>query len=191
MWEAIDARKSGERTVLETLDRPHLADDTLVLFTSDNGGLYHYWEAKEADDVEHYRITGRAAHIREFGHQANAWMRGTKADIGERGHRVPFLVRWLGKTPAGEVSHELVDLTDLLATVAAIVGADVPAGAGPDSVNILPALLAAKPASPCASTPCMSPSAACLQSGKLAACPTGARWHLGIEACDGFPPARE
>jgi arylsulfatase A-like enzyme len=134
--------------ILETLDRLDLADETLFLFTSDNGGLYHYWEPQEADDVEHYRITGRAAHIREFGHQGNAWMRGTKADIWEGGHRVPFLVRWPGKTPAGAVSDELVDLTDLLATAAAIVGADLPAGAGPDSVSILPALLEAKPGQP-------------------------------------------
>ena len=44
--------------LLETLDRLRLADDTLVLFTSDNGGLYHYWEPKEADDVKHYKVTG-------------------------------------------------------------------------------------------------------------------------------------
>lgn len=132
--------------ILDTLDRLRLADDTLVLFTSDNGGLYHYWEAKEADDVKHYRVTGRAAYIRVFGHQGNAWMRGTKADIWEGGHRVPFLVRWPGKTPAGAVSNELVDLTDLLGTVAAIVGADLPEGAGADSRSMLPALLAAKPA---------------------------------------------
>jgi arylsulfatase A len=134
--------------ILETLDRLRLADDTLILFTSDNGGLYHYWEAKEADDLKHYKIAGRGAHIREFGHQGNAWMRGTKADIWEGGHRVPFLVRWPGKTPAGAVSDELVDLTDLLATAAAIVGAELPKDAGPDSVSILPALLAAKPAAP-------------------------------------------
>ena len=134
--------------ILDTLDRLKLTDDTLVLFTSDNGGLYHYWEPQESDDVKHYKVTGRAAHIREFGHQGNAWMRGTKADIWEGGHRVPFLVRWPGKTPAGAVSQELVDLTDLLATVADIIDVEVPAGAGPDSVSILPALLAEKPATP-------------------------------------------
>jgi len=134
--------------ILETLDRTGLAKDTLVLFTSDNGGLYHYWEAKETDDVKHYKITGRAAHIREFGHQGNAHLRGTKADIWEGGHRVPFVVRWPGKTPDGAVSNELVELTDLLATAAAIIGAKLPPGAGPDSRNILPALFAAKPAKP-------------------------------------------
>lgn len=134
--------------ILATLDRLKIAGNTLVLFTSDNGGLYHYWDAKEADDVRHYRITGRAEHIRQFGHQGNAWMRGTKADIWEGGHRVPLLVRWPGKTPAGAVSDQLVDLSDLLATVAAIVGAELPAGAGPDSRNILPALLDASPSRP-------------------------------------------
>jgi arylsulfatase A len=134
--------------ILETLDRLDLAEETLVLFTSDNGGLFHFWDAKEADDLKHYRIAGRAAHIRQFGHQGNAWMRGTKADIWEGGHRVPFLVRWPGRVPAGGVSNELVDLTDLLATCADVVGVDLPTGAGPDSVSIVPALLAEKPARP-------------------------------------------
>lgn len=134
--------------VLEALDRNGLADDTLVILTSDNGGLYHWWEPKEADDVKHYQVSGRGAHIREFGHRGNIWMRGTKADIWEGGHRVPFLVRWPGRTPAGSVSDELVELTDLLATAAAIVGTELPPGAGPDSISILPALLAEKPERP-------------------------------------------
>lgn len=134
--------------LLETLDRTGLAENSLVLFTSDNGGLYHYWEAKEADDVKHYQVRGRAAHIREYGHQGNAHLRGTKADIWEGGHRVPFVVRWPARTPAGTVSAELVELTDLLATVAAITGVDLPAGAGEDSRDILPALLKAKPEKP-------------------------------------------
>jgi arylsulfatase A-like enzyme len=134
--------------MLDTLDRTGLAQNTLVLFTSDNGGLFHYWEAREADDVKHYRVTGRAAHIREFSHQGNAHLRGTKADIWEGGHRVPFVVRWPGKTPAGTVSKELVELTDLLATAADILGVKLPAGAGPDSRSLLPALLNEKPARP-------------------------------------------
>lgn len=134
--------------LLDALDRTGLAKDTLVLFTSDNGGLYHYWDAKEADDVKLYKIGGRAAHIREFGHQGNAHLRGTKADIWEGGHRVPFIVRWPGKTPAGTVSRELVELNDLLATAADVVGAKLPSGAGPDSRSLLPALLNAKPATP-------------------------------------------
>lgn len=134
--------------ILDTLDRLKLTNNTLVLFTSDNGGLYHYWDPQEVDDVKHYKVTGRAAYIREFGHQGNVWMRGTKADIWEGGHRVPFIVRWPGKTPAGAVSEQLVDLTDLLATVADIIDVQLPAHAGPDSVSILPALLTEKPTVP-------------------------------------------
>ncbi len=127
--------------VLETLDRTGLAKDTMVIFTSDNGGLYHWWEPKEADDVKFYKLRGRGAAIKEFGHQGNAHLRGTKADIWEGGHRVPFLVRWPGKTPAGSVNKNLIELTDLLATCAAIVGKTPAEGEGPDSVNILPTLL--------------------------------------------------
>lgn len=134
--------------VLETLDRTGLSGNTLVLFTSDNGGIYHYWDPREADDVAHYRVAGRAAHIREYGHRGNAHLRGTKADIWEGGHRVPFVVRWPGRTPPGTVCDELVELTDLLATCAAILGIDLPPQAGPDSRNILPALLDPQPEKP-------------------------------------------
>lgn len=134
--------------VLETLDRTGIADDTLVIFTCDNGSLYHWWDAQEADDVKHYKVRGRGASMKEFGHQGNLHLRGTKADIWEGGHRVPFVVRWPGKTPAGAVSEELIELTDLLATCAAITGAELPKGAGEDSRNALPALLAAKPETP-------------------------------------------
>ncbi len=134
--------------VLEALDRTGQADNTLVIFTSDNGGLYHWWEAKETDDLKYYKIKSRGAYVKQFGHQGNAHLRGTKADIWEGGHRVPFVARWPGRTPAGAVSNELIELTDLLATTAAIVGADLPDGAGEDSRNILPALLAEKPVKP-------------------------------------------
>lgn len=131
--------------VLDALDRKGLADNTLVIFTSDNGGLYHWWEPQEADDEKFYKIRGRAAYIKEFGHQGNAHLRGTKADIWEGGHRVPFVVRWPGKTLAGATSNELIELTDLLATCAAILDVEIPIE---DSRNALPALLSAEPESP-------------------------------------------
>ena len=61
---------------------------------------------------------------------------------------MPFVVRWPGKTQAGTVSDELIELTDLLATTAAIIGVDLSEGAGEDSRNILPALLNHKPEKP-------------------------------------------
>lgn len=131
--------------ILDVLDRTGLTENTLVIFTSDNGGLYHAWDAKESDDVKHYKPSARGRYAREFGHQGNAHLRGTKADIWEGGHRVPFVVRWPGKTPSGTVSEELIDLTDLIATCAAIVDTDLPDGMGQDSRNALPALLSVKP----------------------------------------------
>ena len=130
--------------VLDALQRTGQTQNTLVVFTSDNGGLYHYWEPREADDVKHYRGSARGRYVEQFGHQGNSHLRGTKADIWEGGHRVPFIVRWPGNTPAGAVSDELIELTDWLATCAAIVGAELPQGMGEDSRNSLPALRAAK-----------------------------------------------
>lgn len=105
------------------LQRSGLADRTLVIVTSDNGS---HWRPRD---------------IAEYGHEANNGLRGMKADIHEGGHRVSFIARWPGRVPAGSVSVQLLCLTDLLATTAAIVGHTLPADAGEDSVNMLPALL--------------------------------------------------
>lgn len=116
--------------VLKALDEAKLADNTLVIFTSDNGA---HWLPTD---------------IQKWGHQANGRLRGQKADLYEGGHRVPFIVRWPGKVKAGSVNDELICLTDLLATTAAIVNAKLPADAGEDSFNLLPALLGEKHAQP-------------------------------------------
>jgi arylsulfatase A-like enzyme len=132
--------------VLEALDQVGVADNTLVLFTSDNGGLWHWWKFEEADDVAYGKITPRGQNVQDFGHQSNGTLRGTKADIWEGGHRVPFIVRWPGKIKSGGVSNELVGLVDVLATCAEITGAKLPRDAAEDSFSLLPALLSEKPA---------------------------------------------
>lgn len=109
--------------ILEKLDELEIAENTLVVFTSDNGA---HWKRSDID---------------EHGHRANGTLRGQKADIWEGGHRVPFLVRWPGRVPAGSVRRDLLTLTDLFATCAAAAGVEVPAGAAEDSFNALPALL--------------------------------------------------
>jgi len=83
------------------------------------------------------------------GHRCNGPLRGFKGGLYEGGHRVPFVARWPGRVPAGKTSGELIGLVDTLATVAAITGQKLPDGAGPDSFDILPALLAERPAKPC------------------------------------------
>ncbi len=109
--------------VLAALEERGFKTNTLVIFTSDNGS---HWPPGD---------------ITKWGHRANGELRGQKADIWEGGHRVPFLARWPGRIQPGTTSDQLVSLTDLLATAAAVTGASLPADAGEDSYNILPALL--------------------------------------------------
>jgi arylsulfatase A-like enzyme len=116
--------------ILDTLDRLDLSENTLVIFTSDNGAHWY------SDDVE------------RFGHAANGPWRGQKADIWEGGHRVPFVVRWPGKIPSGAVSDETTTHTDVMATLAAVTGATVPPGAGEDSFDMLPVWLGPPPPHP-------------------------------------------
>jgi arylsulfatase A len=122
------------------LDRAGVAGNTLVFFSSDNGGLWHWWNHAEADDLASGRISPRGEYIKNFGHAGNARWRGTKADIWEGGHRVPFIARWPRRMKTG-VSEHLICLTDLLATCSAILNLKLPRDAGEDSVSILPVLL--------------------------------------------------
>ncbi len=112
--------------VLAALEAQGLANDTLVLFTSDNG----FAPAADPD--------GR---LRAQGHVPSAEFRGLKSDIWEGGHRVPFFARWPGHVKAGVTCDRLICLTDLMATCAELLGAALPEDAGEDSVSFLGALL--------------------------------------------------
>ncbi len=110
--------------VMTTLDREGLADDTLVIFTSDNGGMINQGGQ---DAIRH-------------GHRLNGDLLGFKFDAWEGGHRVPFIARWPGHIEAGSVSDQLVANIDLLASMAALTGQELAADEGPDSFDVLPAL---------------------------------------------------
>ena len=110
--------------ISKALKRSGFEENTLLIFTSDNG-------------------TSRAAGIKQLkekGHLVSAHMRGSKADIWDGGHRVPFIVRWPGKVQAGSSSSQLICHTDLFGTVAELIGATKPAATCEDSVSFLPAL---------------------------------------------------
>jgi arylsulfatase A-like enzyme len=111
--------------VLAELDKSGLAENTLVIFTADNGCS---------------PAAGTAA-LEKAGHFASGSHRGYKADIWDGGHRVPFLVRWPGKVKPGSKSGQLICLTDFFATCAAVLDKKLPESAAPDSVSILPALV--------------------------------------------------
>jgi len=124
--------------ILRALDETGQAEDTLVVFTSDNGGLFHYWDFRASDDGGAAPKTARGEQIRHYGHQSNADWRGTKADVFEGGHRVPFLLRWPGRAAAGREVSAVVELTDLFATVEEVVGEDGRGDSGIDSLSLLP-----------------------------------------------------
>lgn len=110
--------------ILTALDQQGLTENTLIIFTSDNGC------SPQAGMEE----------LAAKGHDPGAGFRGMKSDIWEAGHRVPFLVRWPAKVKAGSRSGALVCLTDFMATAAAIVGTTLPDNVGEDSFSFLPAL---------------------------------------------------
>ena len=127
--------------VLRTVDECGIAENTLVIYTSDNGSFMYRLDDPEAKDhVDDETIQAyRAGH-----HTANYVLRGTKADIWEAGHRVPFFARWPGKIRPGSRCQETISLTDFFATAADIVAAELPRGAAEASFSFLP-LLQAKP----------------------------------------------
>jgi arylsulfatase A-like enzyme len=111
--------------LMKALDKHGLADNTLVIFTSDNG--------PEVPTV----ISMRNDHDHDG---ARPW-RGVKRDNWEGGHRVPFIARWPGKIQSGSHSEQTICLTDLMATYASIAGADLPNDAAEDSYDFLPVFL--------------------------------------------------
>ena len=111
--------------VVETLEKNGLAENTLLIFTSDNG-------CSPAAGLKN---------LESKGHFPSEFRRGYKTDIWDGGHRIPFIARWPGKIKPGSRSGEIICLTDLMATSAEMIGAKLPDTAGEDSVSILPALL--------------------------------------------------
>jgi len=122
--------------VLAALDDQGIADNTLVIYSSDNGSYMYRTPAERPDHVEDESVQG----YHTQNHQPNYIWRGTKADIWEAGHHVPFFVRWPGKLTAGEKVSQTICMTDLFATIAEIVGIPVPEGAAEDSYSFAPLL---------------------------------------------------
>lgn len=111
--------------ILAALDQHGLAQNTLIIFTSDNGC---------SPEANFQFLNGH-------GHDPNARRRGYKADIFDGGTHVPFLVRWPARVLRGRSTDALVSLGDFMATCADIVGVPLPETAGEDSVSFLPVLL--------------------------------------------------
>ncbi|QHI68840.1 sulfatase family protein [Tichowtungia aerotolerans] len=104
--------------VFQTLEQLGQADNTLIIFTSDNGAIFH----------KEYLAKGQNSNLDFLGQKTDAW---------EGGVRVPFIVRWPGKVPAGKTLEPLISLMDISKTVWAAAGIMPPAGASPDALNQL------------------------------------------------------
>lgn len=115
------------KQVLGALERNGMKENTLVIFVSDNGGVYKYSPIDYPEDN---------------GHRLNGPLRGQKTTVYEGGHRVPMVARWPGRIPAGSESDAMVALTDVMATFADFFGEDLPVNAAEDSFSFLGPLLA-------------------------------------------------
>ena len=113
--------------VMAALARGGFADQTLLVFTSDNG----------SPQRDGSGMSGPVGSVRVHGHDPSRPWRGLKSDAWEGGHRVPLLARWPGRIPAASRCAAPIVLTDLYRTIAAAAGAEVPAGAAEDSFDAL------------------------------------------------------
>ncbi len=106
--------------IVEAIDAAGLRENTLVVFTSDNGTS---------------GPTSKIEELKEMGHNPSWILRGSKADIWDGGHRVPFIARWPGIIDAGSKSSALICLTDFMPTVADIIGFKLPDDAAVDGFS--------------------------------------------------------
>ncbi len=113
--------------ILQAIDESGVRDNTLIIFTSDNG----------CSPEANFEL------LHDQEHSPSYVFRGHKADIYEGGHRIPFLVRWPERVRASARCDDTVCLTDLMATCGDLLGVRLPDDAGEDSFSMLPALMGA------------------------------------------------
>lgn len=109
--------------VLNALKEKGLEENTLVIFSADNG-------------PEKYSYP----RIQNFDHYSMGNLRGLKRDIYEGGHRVPFILKWPGKVKPGSISNEVINQVDIMSTVAEIIGYKLSNEVAVDSYNIIPVI---------------------------------------------------
>ena len=111
--------------VFDLIKKLRIDEETLVIFNADNGA--------ETVHVDWMR--------EDHKHDPSNGLRGMKRDGWEGGHRVPFIFRWPGRIPVGQVSTQLANTTDIMATLASLTGYTLPDKAATDSFDLLPVLL--------------------------------------------------
>ena len=134
--------------IMATLEELELTDNTILIFASDNGGQKndHHSAGKNLDlrndthDVAKKSKTAKTDAREKFGHRTNGDFRGYKGSNFEGGFRVPFIVRWPGKIAEEVESDQVITLSDMIATLAGLLGQDLPESAGGDSFDLSPVL---------------------------------------------------
>lgn len=118
--------------ILETLEYMNLMENTLIIFSSDNGGDI---PANKPDAPENQSI--------KYGLKINGDLRGDKHTIYEGGTRIPFIVSWQGNVAEGSVSDDMINMIDIFATVCEITEGSMPKSkdVAPDSYSFLPSLI--------------------------------------------------
>jgi arylsulfatase A-like enzyme len=162
--------------VLDALKRNGLAENTLVVFASDNGC------SPEAD----------FPYLLAHGHDPSDGRRGYKADIFDGGHRVPMIVRWPGRVARDSMSKDFVCLGDFMATCADVLGVKLPDDAAEDSISYLPQLLGRGPGRRDVLVESSINGSFGIREGqwKLAFCPDSGGWSYprpGRDKTDGWP----
>lgn len=107
--------------IFQALENGGFTENTLVVFTADNGPEKYAYKRLE-----------------KYDHWSSGPLRGLKRDMWEGGHRVPFVISWPGRIAPGSMSDETVSQVDLAATFASMIGYDLPADQAIDSYNLLP-----------------------------------------------------
>lgn len=115
--------------ILDVIDSLGISENTLVIFTSDNGGV-------NEDGLKYTSAVGDL--VENFGHNSSGNLRGIKSDAWEGGHRIPFIIRWPGHVKENSTSDALISQVDMMATFAAVTGAELADDVAEDSYNMLP-----------------------------------------------------
>lgn len=97
--------------IIKTLKRTGQLENTLVVFTSDNGSPQRNGE----------KMGGKSGSVKNYGHDPSRPLKGIKSDIWEGGHRVPCIVSWPSKIKGGQINHQLFGLNDLMATFSGLM----------------------------------------------------------------------
>lgn len=124
--------------ILSALSKNKIEENTLVIFTSDNGSFMY---RRNYDESEDHVSDETIQAYNEENHRSNFIFRGTKADVFEGGHRVPFLVKWPKMIRPGSISERTTCHVDILSTLADVLDVDLEKSAAEDSFSFLDHLL--------------------------------------------------